>query len=108
KYVEYKSAWNGYETIFVDAYGTSKTCSRCGYYNKDLRGASIFKCPNCGLIIDRQKNAAKNIWNKFLSMWGVVGSPRKELSSMKPPMNPEEDKNDEAQELSMDSIHIHT
>ncbi|MEM5782633.1 MAG: zinc ribbon domain-containing protein, partial [Candidatus Aenigmatarchaeota archaeon] len=41
------------------AYGTSKTCSRCGYYNKDLRGASIFKCPNCGLIIDRQKNAIK-------------------------------------------------
>ncbi|MEM3325443.1 MAG: hypothetical protein QXU37_04645 [Thermoplasmata archaeon] len=34
--------------------------------------------------------------------------PRKELSSMKPPMNPEEDKNDEAQELNMDSIHIHT
>ena len=41
-------------------------------------------------------------------MWGVVGSPRKELSSMKPPMNPEKDKNDEAQELNMDSIHIHT
>ena len=60
------------------------------------------------LVIDRQKNVAKNIWNKFLSMWGVVGSPRKELSSMKPPMNPEEDENDEAQELSMDSIHIHT
>ncbi|MEM4083902.1 MAG: zinc ribbon domain-containing protein [Thermoplasmata archaeon] len=108
KYVEYKSAWNGYETVFIDAYGTSKTCSRCGYYNKDLRGASIFKCPNCGLIIDRQKNAAKNIWNKFLSMWGVVGSPRKELSSMKPPMNPEEDKSDEAQELGMDFIHTHT
>ena len=53
KYVEYKSAWNGYETVFIDAYGTSKTCSRCGYYNKDLRGASIFKCPNCGLIINR-------------------------------------------------------
>ncbi|MEM0097793.1 MAG: hypothetical protein QW338_04940, partial [Conexivisphaerales archaeon] len=63
---------------------------------------------NCGLIIDRQKNAAKNIWNKFLSMWGVVGSPRKEPSSMSSPMNPEEDKSDEAQELSMDSIHIHT
>ncbi|MEM3241665.1 MAG: hypothetical protein QXK57_01460 [Conexivisphaerales archaeon] len=30
--METKSAWNGYKT--VDAYGTSKTCSRCGYYNK--------------------------------------------------------------------------
>ncbi|MEM3185110.1 MAG: zinc ribbon domain-containing protein [Conexivisphaerales archaeon] len=108
KYVDYKSAWNGYKTVFVDAYGTSKTCSRCGYYNKDLRGASIFKCPNCGLIIHRQKNASINIWKTFLSMWGVMGSPRKEPSSMSSPMNPEKDKSDEAQELSMDSIHIYT
>ncbi|MBO3767763.1 MAG: transposase, partial [Candidatus Brockarchaeota archaeon] len=103
KYVDYKSAWNGYATIFVKAYGTSKTCSRCGYYNKDLRG-EVFECPKCGLVIDRQKNAAKNIWKKFLSMWGVMGSPRKEQSSMSPPMNPEEEKSVEAQGLSMDSI----
>ncbi|MEM3809083.1 MAG: zinc ribbon domain-containing protein, partial [Thermoproteota archaeon] len=91
-------------TVFVDAYGTSKTCSRCGYYNKDLRGASIFKCPNCGLIIDRQKNASINIWKTFLRMWGVMGSPRKEQSSMIPSMNPEEEKSVEAQGLSMNSI----
>ncbi|MEM2428731.1 MAG: zinc ribbon domain-containing protein, partial [Candidatus Bathyarchaeia archaeon] len=51
KYVEYKSAWNGYATVYVKAKGTSKTCSRCGYYNKDLKGA-VFKCPKCGLVID--------------------------------------------------------
>ncbi|MEM4151002.1 MAG: zinc ribbon domain-containing protein [Conexivisphaerales archaeon] len=85
------------------AYGTSKTCSRCGYYNKGEQAHS-----NCGLIIDRQENAAKNIWNKFLSMWGVVGSPRKEPSSMSSPMNPEEDNSDKTHELSMYSIHIHT
>lgn len=98
KYVEYKSAWNGYATIYVKARGTSKTCSRCGYYNKDLSG-EVFKCPNCGLAINRQKNAALNVWNTFLSMWGVKGSPRKEPNPMKPPMNPEEAKGDEAQEL---------
>ncbi len=38
------------------AYGTSKTCSRCGYYNKEGQAHS-----NCGLIIDRQKNASINI-----------------------------------------------
>ncbi|MEM3832144.1 MAG: zinc ribbon domain-containing protein [Thermoprotei archaeon] len=107
KYVEYKSAWNGYATIYVKAKGTSKTCSKCGYYNKDLRGA-VFKCPKCGLVIDRQKNASINIWKTFLRMLGFMGSPRKEQSSMSPPMNPEEDKRDEAQELSMESIHIHT
>lgn len=41
-------------------------------------------------------------------MWGFMGSPRKELTPMSPPMNPEEDKRDEAQGLSMDSIRIHT
>ncbi|MEM3254461.1 MAG: zinc ribbon domain-containing protein [Fervidicoccaceae archaeon] len=107
KYVEYKSAWNGYATIYVKAKGTSKTCSKCGYYNKDLRGA-VFKCPKCGLVIDRQRNASINIWKKFLRMWGFMGSPRKELTPMSPPMNPEEDKRDEAQGLSMDSIRIHT
>ncbi|MEM0489428.1 MAG: transposase [Candidatus Bathyarchaeia archaeon] len=107
KYVEYKSAWNGYATMYVKAKGTSKTCSRCGYYNKDLRGA-VFKCPKCGFIIDRQKNASINIWKTFLRMWGFTGSPRKEQSSMSPPMNPEEGKSVEAQELSMESIHIHT
>ena len=105
--VVYKSAWNGYATVYVKAKGTSKTCSRCGYYNKDLKGA-VFKCPKCGLVIDRQKNASINIWNTFLSMWGAMGSPRKEPSPMKPLMNPEEAESDEAQGLSMDSIHIHT
>ncbi|MEM3809494.1 MAG: zinc ribbon domain-containing protein, partial [Thermoproteota archaeon] len=103
KYVEYKSAWNGYATIYVKAKGTSKTCSRCGYYNKDLRG-EVFKCPKCGLVIDRQKNASINIWKKFLRMWGFMGFPRKEQSSMIPPMNPEEEKSVEAQGLSMESI----
>ncbi|MEM3806810.1 MAG: transposase [Thermoproteota archaeon] len=107
KYVDYKSAWNGYATIFVKAYGTSKTCSRCGYYNKDLRG-EVFECPKCGLVIDRQENASINIWKTFLRMWGFMGSPRKEQSSMIPSMNPEEEKSVEAQGLSMDSMHIHT
>ncbi|MFN3621774.1 MAG: zinc ribbon domain-containing protein [Nitrososphaerales archaeon] len=67
----------------------------------------MFKCPNCGLVLDRQENASINIWNSFLKMWGFMGSPRKEQSPMKPPMNPEEAKGDEAQELSK-TIHIHT
>ncbi len=45
----------------VDPYLTSKTCSRCGFVVKDLRG-QVFSCPKCGLIIDRQKNACVNIY----------------------------------------------
>ena len=48
----------------VDPYLTSKTCSRCGYVVKDLKG-QIFTCPKCGLVIDRQKNACINIYLKM-------------------------------------------
>ncbi len=48
------------------AYGTSKTCSRCGYYNKGGQAHS-----NCGLIIDRQENASINIGtNSFVGSYG--------------------------------------
>jgi len=108
KYVEYKSAWNGYLTLYVNPRLTSKTCSRCGYINKDLKGAGKFECPRCGLKIDRQKNAAKNIWNTFLKMWGQGFAPKEAKPHDTLPMNPEGDEGDEAQELSIGSIRIHT
>lgn len=47
----------------VDPYHTSKECSRCGCVNKDLKG-EIFECINkdCGLVINRQVNAAINVY----------------------------------------------
>ena len=52
----------------VTPYYTSKICARCGYLHQDLRGEHIFECPKCGLRIDRQLNAAINI---YLKMRGV-------------------------------------
>jgi putative transposase len=46
---------------------TSETCSGCGWANKDLNG-STFRCGSCGLTIDRQLNAAINL---YLRMEGV-------------------------------------
>jgi len=57
--------------VKVDPYLTSKTCSRCGFVVKDLKGL-VFSCPNCGLTIDRQKNACINI---YLKMKGFTPSP---------------------------------
>lgn len=43
-------------------YPSSKTCSDCGYIKHDLTlNERIYKCPACGLIIDRDLNAAINI-----------------------------------------------
>jgi putative transposase len=46
---------------------TSDTCSRCGCVHKDLNGG-MFGCGGCGLTIDRQLNAAINL---YLKMEGV-------------------------------------
>lgn len=46
----------------LDPYGSSSFCSRCGWWNKDLNGAEVFKCGGCGLRIDRQLNAAINLY----------------------------------------------
>ena len=50
----------------------------------------------------------ENIWRAFLKMWGQGFAPKGAKLNDKLPMNPEGDKGDEAQELSMGSIRIHT
>ena len=45
-------------------YPSSKMCSCCGYIKKDLKlSERIYKCPCCGLVINRDLNAAINIKN---------------------------------------------
>jgi Transposase and inactivated derivatives len=48
----------------LDPYGSSFYCSRCGWENKDLNGA-VFECKECGLRIDRQLNAAINLYMRL-------------------------------------------
>ena len=48
-------------------FASSKTCSRCGYVNKSLELKDrVYSCPSCGLIIDRDHNAAINLRNEAL------------------------------------------
>ena len=43
-------------------YPSSKTCSNCGTYKKDLKlSQRVYHCDNCGEKIDRDLNAALNI-----------------------------------------------
>jgi Transposase and inactivated derivatives len=48
----------------LDPYGSSSYCSRCGWENKDLNGA-VFECKECGLRINRQLNAAINLYMRL-------------------------------------------
>lgn len=61
--MEYKCAWNGIELVKADRfYPSSKTCSGCGCIKKDLKLSDrTYRCSDCGLIIDRDYNAAINL-----------------------------------------------
>ena len=61
----YKAELYGIEVVLADRfYPSSKTCSCCGNYKKDLKLKDrIYICDECGLIIDRDINAAINLAN---------------------------------------------
>jgi putative transposase len=61
QYTQYKAEWAGRKCVLVDPRNTSKRCSRCNtLVEKDL-SVRVHSCPVCGLIIDRDENAAINI-----------------------------------------------
>lgn len=61
--MEYKCEWNGIEFIQADRfYPSSKTCSCCGCVKSDLKLSDrTYICECCGLVIDRDYNAAINL-----------------------------------------------
>ncbi len=46
----------------------AKTCSSCGHVNHHVGAHSVFCCPSCGLVVDRDAQAAKNILGHGLSV----------------------------------------
>lgn len=71
-FIKYKCLWYGKEFRQVNRfYASSKICSCCGTYHKDIvNSLSVreWNCPDCGTHHDRDVNAAKNILIKALSV----------------------------------------
>lgn len=63
--MQYKCEAFGIELLEADRfYPSSKTCSHCGYIKHDLKLKDrVYRCPVCGLVIDRDLNAAINLAN---------------------------------------------
>ena len=62
-FLAYKAERNGRELAAVDRwYPSSKTCSSCGHLLASLSlGTRSWVCPGCGVLHQRDVNAAKNI-----------------------------------------------
>jgi putative transposase len=60
--IKYKAAEAGLPIVQVDPRNTSRTCSGCGHCDKaNRKSQSHFQCPQCGLTLNADKNAALNI-----------------------------------------------
>jgi putative transposase len=59
----YKASWYGSHVVLASRWEpSSKTCSCCGWVDEDLTLADrVFRCEQCGLVIDRDLNAAINL-----------------------------------------------
>jgi putative transposase len=59
----YKTGWYGTELVVADRwFPSSKTCSGCGTVKDELvLSARVYDCNSCGLMIDRDLNAAVNL-----------------------------------------------
>lgn len=64
--LKFKCDMYGKTVFFVDESYTSKTCCRCGHLT-DVKGAEIYTCKKCKLVIDRDYNGTINILIKFLT-----------------------------------------
>jgi len=92
----YKEEESGGRVVFVDPRGTSQVCSGCGVVVVKSLSVRVHECPFCGLTLDRDLNAARNIlWigrgppdlkpvERLTSVWpsgaGQVGSVKQEAS----------------------------
>lgn len=71
-FIKYKCSWYGKEFKQVNRfYASSKICSCCGTYHKDIVNSLSVRegnCPDCGTRHDRDVNAARNILLQALSV----------------------------------------
>jgi putative transposase len=61
--IGYKAGWYGLQVTEADRwFPSSKTCSGCGNVKADLTLSDrTYRCDPCGLVIDRDVNAAVNL-----------------------------------------------
>ena len=71
--ITYKTRWNGGVTIVADRwFPSSKTCSRCGEVKSKLSlSEREYMCHRCGIVVDRDLNAATNLAKLAVPKSGV-------------------------------------
>ena len=65
--IEYEAESAGIQIIAVNPSNTTQACSGCGSIVPKGLSVRVHKCPYCGLVLDRDVNAARNILSLALN-----------------------------------------
>jgi putative transposase len=68
-----KAACAGREVIVVPAHYTTQECNGCGERVPKTLSVRTHICPACGLVLDRDHNAALNIQRAGQALRGLAG-----------------------------------
>jgi putative transposase len=70
-----KAAWAGRQVVAVPPAYTSQDCSGCRARGPKGLSVRTHVCPSCGLVLDRDENAARNIQWAGQALRGLAGLP---------------------------------
>ena len=73
--LEAKAAWAGRQVVAISPAYTSPNSSGCGERVVKSLSVRTHICPHCGLVLDRDENAARNILWAGQTLRGAVGPP---------------------------------
>jgi len=74
QWVEYYGQVHGIPVVAVPPHYTSEACSRCGRRVHKSLSVRTHVCPRCGLVLDRDHNAARNILARALEQRARSGT----------------------------------
>ena len=66
----YKCMSVGKDLHIIDERDTTKTCHCCGRKQPMPLWQRMYRCGNCGLVMDRDENSAVNLYQRFLARLG--------------------------------------
>ena len=72
--LEYKCAWQHKALVRIDKfYPSSQLCHDCGFQNSEVKNLAVrsWICPFCGIMHDRDINAARNILKEGLRVLNI-------------------------------------